>query len=153
MSPMIDRVEELLQRGSAVLAPLLLKHGFLFKAFALGGSSGGSYASGEFTRSTRRLEFHVRHSLGIVSYLLADRSMSHQQYMRSVHGVPDRNYYPGSQAIRSTPFSIYFAIWKSKVAISLTGQMNACFVAFSMRWLCRRESPDRPTDCRAGQSA
>jgi hypothetical protein len=92
---MTDRAKELLQRGSAFLAPLLLKHGFLFKALTAGGSSGGSYASGEFKRSARRLELHFRYGLGMVTYHLADRSMTHQQYMRSVHGGLDRSYYPG----------------------------------------------------------
>jgi hypothetical protein len=81
---MIDRVEELLQRGSAVLAPLLLKHGFLFKAFALGGSSGGSYASGEFTRSTRRLEYYYRSGA-------CSSQRTHLQYCRIARQVVQRS--------------------------------------------------------------
>ena len=60
-----------------------------------GSSNGGHFASGEFKRGTRKLEFHFRHSLGMVTYHLADRSMTHQQYMRSVHGSLDVSHYPG----------------------------------------------------------
>jgi hypothetical protein len=37
----------------------------------------------------------VRHGLGMVTYHLADASMTHRQYMRSVHGGIDASHYPG----------------------------------------------------------
>ncbi|MGA3049092.1 MAG: hypothetical protein ABSD67_20835 [Terracidiphilus sp.] len=92
---MTNNAEEILQRGSALLAPLLIKHGFIFKALEAGGSSGGYFASGEFVRDTRRLELHFRHSLGMVTYHLAARSMSHQDYMRSALGRQFASHYPG----------------------------------------------------------
>jgi hypothetical protein len=90
-----NHAEEMLQRGSALLAPLLLGHGFSFNILETGSSSGGRFASGEFKRGTRRLQFHFRHSLGMVTYSLADRSMTHQQYMRSVNGGLGESHYPG----------------------------------------------------------
>jgi hypothetical protein len=87
--------EEKLQCGSAILAPLLSKHGFTFIVRERGRSSGGNYAAGEFSRGTRRLELHFRHSLGMVQYHLGNRSMSHQAYMHSVLGRPFASNYPG----------------------------------------------------------
>ena len=92
---MTNHAEETLQRGSALLAPLLLRHGFLFKVVDTGSSSGGHFASGEFKRGARSLEFHFRHGLGMVTYHLADRFMTHQQYMCSVHGSLGASHYPG----------------------------------------------------------
>jgi hypothetical protein len=92
---MTNQAEEMLQRGSALLAPLLLRHGFSFNILDTGNSSGGRFASGEFKRGTRRLQFHFRHGLGMVTYSLADRSMTHQQYMRSVNGGLYASHYPG----------------------------------------------------------
>jgi hypothetical protein len=92
---MTNHAEGTLQRGSALLAPLLLRRGFLFKVVETGSSSGGHFASGEFKRGARRLEFHFRYGLGMVTYHLADRSMTHQQYMCSVHGSLGASHYPG----------------------------------------------------------
>jgi hypothetical protein len=92
---MDNHAAEMLRRGSALLAPLLLKHGFLFKVVDTGSSSGGHFASGEFARGARSLELHFRHGLGMVTYRLADRSMTHQQYMCSVHGSLGASHYPG----------------------------------------------------------
>jgi len=72
--PVTNHAEEMLRHGAALLAPLLLKHGFIFKTLDTGISSGGHFASGKFKRGTRRLEFHFRQSLGIVTYHLADRT-------------------------------------------------------------------------------
>ena len=92
---MANHAEETLQRGSALLAPLLLRHGFLFEVVDTGGSSGGHFASGEFKRGARRLKLHFRHGLGMVTYHLADRAMTHQQYMCSVHASLGASHYPG----------------------------------------------------------
>jgi len=75
---MTNHAEETLQRGSALLAPLLQMHGFLFEVVDTGGSSGGHFASGEFKRGARRLKFHFRHGLGKVTSQLADCFMTHQ---------------------------------------------------------------------------
>lgn len=92
---MIHDPKEVLLHGSEILVPLLLKHGFEFKLVGGGSSSGGEFAFGEFRRDTRRLELHVRYSLGMVTYHFANRSMSHQDYMRSVLGRPSASHYPG----------------------------------------------------------
>lgn len=92
---LISKPEEILQLGVALLDPLLAAHGFTFRAHGAGSSSGGPFASGEFKRDDRRLELHFRHSLGMVSYHHAGRSMSHIDYMRSVLGKPHSSHYPG----------------------------------------------------------
>jgi hypothetical protein len=86
---------QILALGSSLLEPLLLRHGFTYTALDAGNSSGGQFASGEFRKGTRRLQFHFRHSLGMVTYHLGSRSMSHQEYMRSVLGKPNASHYPG----------------------------------------------------------
>ncbi len=86
---------EILVLGSVLLEPLLCKHGFTYRTLDAGNSSGGRFASGEFTKGNRRLEFHFRHSLGMVTYNLGLRSMSHQEYMHSVLRRPNASHYPG----------------------------------------------------------
>ncbi|HJX16012.1 MAG TPA: hypothetical protein VJ386_09780 [Candidatus Deferrimicrobiaceae bacterium] len=63
-----------------------------------GRSSGGESASGEYRRGNRRLELHFRWSLGLVTYHVGDISLSHEEYIRAVHGVvkiQGKNAYPG----------------------------------------------------------
>jgi hypothetical protein len=43
---MTNHAEETLQRGAALLAPLLLRHGFLLEMVDTGDSSGGNFVSG-----------------------------------------------------------------------------------------------------------
>jgi hypothetical protein len=81
--------------GSGLLEPLFLKHGFAYRTLDAGSSSGGPFASGEFRKDNRWLELHFRHSLGMVTYHLGSRSMSHQEYMRSVLGRAYASHYPG----------------------------------------------------------
>ena len=92
---MTKDAQAVLERGSELLKPLLLRHGFAYAALDAGESSGGQFASAEFKRETRRLEYHFRYSLGMVSYHLDSCSMSHQEYMRSVIGKPNASHYPG----------------------------------------------------------
>lgn len=92
---MRNKAEEWLVRGSDLLQPLLMGHGFTYKTLDTGNSSGGQFAAGEFRRGTRRLELHFRFSLGLVSYHLDSLSMSHQEYMCSVLGKPNASHYPG----------------------------------------------------------
>ena len=81
--------------GSNILEPLFLKHSFVYRALDADSSSGGQFASGEFRKGSRWLEFHFRHSLGMVTYHLGSHSMSHQEYMRSVLERPNASHYPG----------------------------------------------------------
>jgi hypothetical protein len=92
---MTNEAESVLERGSKILEPLFLRHGFKYKFLDAGSSSGGHYASGEFRKGDRRIEFHFRYSLGMVTYHLGVRSMSHQDYMRSVIGRRNASHYPG----------------------------------------------------------
>jgi hypothetical protein len=92
---MPNRAEQMLQNGSAILADLLTGYGFVWELKGTGKGSGGNYAWGIFRRGDRSLELHVRHSLGMISYHLGDRSLSHDKYMRSVIGRPHASHYPG----------------------------------------------------------
>ena len=87
--------EELLLRGAELLKPLFLKHGFVFAPLGKGKGSGGRFAFGEFRKEDRRLEFHFRYSLGLVTYHLGSESISHEEYMCSVLGKPHLSQYPG----------------------------------------------------------
>jgi hypothetical protein len=92
---MANMAEKALREGAALLDPFLQAHGFLFSIRDTGSSSGGFYAAGEYRRDARRLELHFRHALGMVSYHFGERSVSHQDYMRSVLGKPHASHYPG----------------------------------------------------------
>src|SRR5580704_5077499 len=92
---MENRAEEILDRGTRLLQPLFLKHRFTYSKLNAGNSSGGPFARGEFQRGTRKLVLHFRYSLGMVTYHLDSRSISHQDYMRSVMGIANASHYPG----------------------------------------------------------
>ncbi|MFN8579375.1 MAG: hypothetical protein U0163_00150 [Gemmatimonadaceae bacterium] len=78
----------------SILEPSLVPHGFAFVIGASGNSSGGGFACGEFTRGDRRLELHVRYSLGLVTYHVGGVSTSHDIYMEEL-GVRGQAAYPG----------------------------------------------------------
>jgi hypothetical protein len=89
---------ELLARGAAELAELLGPAGFEFVETEDGESSGGDFASGEFRRGDRRLELHVRSSLGLVRYHFGDESLSHADLVRGVRALDrlsEEGAYPG----------------------------------------------------------
>ena len=87
--------EELLDAGRIILDPILTKHGFRWAAERTGHGSGGNFASGAYVRGTRRLELHFRFSLGLVSYSLGDRQVSHVDYMLVAVNPDGRRAYPG----------------------------------------------------------
>jgi hypothetical protein len=89
---------ELLGRGAAELTEVLAPAGFQFVETDEGDGSGGSLASGEFRRGDRRLELHVRSSLGLVRYHFGDESLSHQDLVRAVRAlerISEEGQYPG----------------------------------------------------------
>ena len=95
---MVERMhspKETLAAGCAVLEPVLAAHGFAWVPGAAGHGSGGDFASGSYVRGTRRLELHFRHSLGLVTYHLGERSLDHEAYMRVAAGANGGNQYPG----------------------------------------------------------
>lgn len=77
-----------------ILDPILTKHGFRWTAEQAGHGSGGRFASGAYTRDAV-LELHFRYSLGLVSYSLGDRQVSHVDYMRVAVGPKGSSAYPG----------------------------------------------------------
>lgn len=83
-----------LRAGATVVATALARNGFRFVFRESGHSSGGPFAFGEFVRGDRRLELHVRNSLGLVRYHLGSHSASHENYMKELGEWP-RCEYPG----------------------------------------------------------
>src|SRR5580698_7322862 len=89
---------DLLQRGAAELAEVLGPAGFEFIQTDDGDGSGGPFASGEFLRGDRRLELHVRSSLGLVRYHFGQESLSHEDFVRGVRtleAISTEGAYPG----------------------------------------------------------
>jgi hypothetical protein len=90
--------DETLRAGASELGAALTPHGFHFVETGLGFGSGGHFASGEFRREDRRLELHLRHSLGLVAYHLRAETLTHADFVRAVRaseGIRDRPRYPG----------------------------------------------------------
>jgi hypothetical protein len=81
-----------LQAGADILASVLSPVGFTFRVTGQGRSSGGGFATGRFTRDTQYLEFHFRHSLGLVTYGWGAVAISHADYLR---GLGVTGTYPG----------------------------------------------------------
>jgi hypothetical protein len=89
---------ELLERGVAELTPVLGPAGFEFIQSDEGVDNGGPFASGEFLRGDRRLELHVRSSVGLVRYHFGEESLSHEDLVRGVRaldGISAEGQYPG----------------------------------------------------------
>jgi hypothetical protein len=89
---------DVLAAGSRELQGLLAPQGFVFRLTDEGASSGGRYASGLFERGARRLELHVRWSLGLVTYHSGALALGHSEYVRAVQGLSgttERASYPG----------------------------------------------------------
>jgi 1-acyl-sn-glycerol-3-phosphate acyltransferase len=74
--------EKTLRAGARILDPIMNSHGFCFVFQHSGKGSGGNFASGYFVNGERRLEFHFRYTLGLVTYYIGDNSLDHGQYMR-----------------------------------------------------------------------
>jgi hypothetical protein len=87
--------EEILRAGAEILRPVMQPSGFVFVQEQSGGSSGGDFARGDFVRGDRRLELHLRHSLGLVTYHVGPYSATHDAYMRELLGGRGGNRYPG----------------------------------------------------------
>jgi hypothetical protein len=91
---------DLLERGAAALAEVLVPAGFEFARTQEddGASGGGAFANGEFRRGDRRLELQVRSSLGLVRYHFGEESLSHEELVRGVRAldrISDEGAYPG----------------------------------------------------------
>jgi hypothetical protein len=83
-----------LRDGAEILEEVLAPRDFHFQFHGEDKGSGGASAWGEFVRSDRRLELHVRFNLGLVRYHVGAESASHDYYMREL-GVRERCHYPG----------------------------------------------------------
>jgi hypothetical protein len=85
--------KETLLKGAEILATVLVPAGFVFNFREHGRGSGGQFAWGEFVRDDRRLEFHFRFSLGMVTYHVGSARLGHEEYMKRL-GVYERRHYP-----------------------------------------------------------
>ena len=79
-----------LESGVAILDPALLPHGFVFHFQDAGCGSGGNFAWGKYVREDRSLHLHHRWGLGIIQYNIADLSMDHAAYLKSL-GVDNQS--------------------------------------------------------------
>ena len=102
-----------LKEGSELILTVLAQHGFVFELQGEGHGSGGTFARGEFVKSDRRLEIHVRRSLGAVRYHVGRATALHEPYMRAL-GVWEQCRYPGfstepQQVFRDLAHDLTFA--------------------------------------------
>lgn len=88
-------VLETFRAGCAMLDEVLNPHGFVLVLGPHGNSSGGHFASGEYVNGDRKLEIHLRYSLGLVTYHIGSLSIKHDAYMRALLGRNGGNKYPG----------------------------------------------------------
>ena len=79
-----------LEAGTAILDPALVPHGFVFQFQDAECGSGGNFAWGKYVRWDRSLDLHHRWGLGIIQYNIADLSMDHTAYLRSL-GVDNQS--------------------------------------------------------------
>jgi hypothetical protein len=89
---------ETLRVGASKLGAVLTPHGFHFVETGSGLGSGGHFASGEFRREDRRLELHLRYSLGLVAYHMGADTPTNADHVRAVRasdGIQDLPQYPG----------------------------------------------------------
>src|SRR5579871_1399125 len=88
--------DQILKQGLKILDEVMIPHGFASVFTDLRGlGSGGEFSSAVYARVNRRLELHLRFSLGLVAYHLDKISLSHEDYMWSVIGKRHSSNYPG----------------------------------------------------------
>jgi hypothetical protein len=85
----------ILTAGSVIVGDVLTPAGFTFHLTGTERGSGGDFAAGRFTRGSQYVEFHFRHSLGLVVYGWGDATLSHADYLR---GLDATGAYPGYSA-------------------------------------------------------
>lgn len=78
--------------GAVIVGKVLSPAGFTFQPAGAGHGSGSASAAGRFTKGSQYLEFHFRHSLGLVVYGWGDATLSHASYLR---GLGATGSYPG----------------------------------------------------------
>jgi len=91
---MENKAVTILEEGRKLIDPIMKANGFRWEVGPAGKSSGGHFASGQYLKENRRLELHLRHSLGLVTYHMAKLSLSHEDYMMHV-ATKGEFQYPG----------------------------------------------------------
>ena len=145
---------EVLDKGAAELATVLEPAGFLFIDGGEQSGSGGVSATGDFIRDDRRLELHVRSSLGLVRYHFGDYAVSHEDLVRGVRGterIAGPSEYPGFSDDPLAAFRHLRADLERFGGVFLTGGAKA-FRALK-KWLDKnpRESGLAGLDARRGR--
>jgi hypothetical protein len=125
---MTMNAREVLDRGVVELAEVLGPAGFTFVAGGDQDGGGDDSASGEFRRGDRRLELHVRRSLGLVRYHFGEQSLSHEELVRgvrAVEGIATEAQYPGFSSDPAAGFRHLRADLERFGDIFLTGGAKA----------------------------
>ncbi len=91
---MENKAIQILEEGRKFIDPIMEANGFQWELGLAGKSSGGYSDSGQYVKDNRRLELHFRHSLGLVTYHIAEVSLSHEDYMLHIAGK-GKYQYPG----------------------------------------------------------
>jgi hypothetical protein len=91
----IERSAEIFRAGCEILDRIMQPHGFQFVPDESGMSLYGAYTRGNYVRGDRRLELHLRYSLGLVTFHIGDVSVSHDAYLRALTKGEGGNQYPG----------------------------------------------------------
>lgn len=90
---MLDPMD-VLMKGQEILDEVLVPNGFEFRVEGSGRGSGGDFAWGSYIRDDRRLELHVRYSLGLVTYHVGSHSIGHMDLMECIAGLKNDTEYP-----------------------------------------------------------
>lgn len=91
---MESKASKILRKGRQLLDPIMEKHGFHWEPGKAVKGSGGYADSGQYVKGNRKLELHFRYSLGLVTYHIGNKSLSHESYMQYSVGK-GKAQYPG----------------------------------------------------------
>ena len=87
--------EEILSAGQPYLDAVLVPAGFALELKWADQGSGGRFVQAAYVRGTRRLEFSVRQTLGLVAYVDGVSRLPHEDYIRAVTAGQQKGQYPG----------------------------------------------------------
>ena len=96
---------EILIAGRQYLDPLLQASGYTLVLEDSDRGSGGPFVQAAYVRAARRLEFSVRHTLGLVQYVDAGLRLDHEDLVRAASVGGQRGEYPGYNTDPAMDFS------------------------------------------------
>jgi len=86
---------KIIKEGSEILKSILESNGFAFSIDSEGSGSGGQFASASWSKGTRKLEYHFRYSLGLVTYHFENKCIEHEFLIWAFSGRKKVSNYPG----------------------------------------------------------